>query len=157
MRQAAATCAAWGLLSATTSLAQVPPSSVAQPATVEWTAGFEKTQQSANFMRDADAYSFSNVRSLSDRTPEPKRTVGTQVHSVQPLVNLQCGRKPSRPTCQISEFVGFAEPLHQVDSFKRLNGPQQHSCANPWLFSGHVEHVRRPIDEVNISKAPVHE
>ena len=41
MRQAAATCAAWGLLAATTSLSRVPPSSVAQPATVEWTAGFE--------------------------------------------------------------------------------------------------------------------
>ena len=41
MRQAAATCAALGLVSATISLARVPPSSQAQPATVEWTAGFE--------------------------------------------------------------------------------------------------------------------
>jgi hypothetical protein len=41
MRQAAATCAALALVPATTSLAQMPPSSQAQPATVEWTAGFE--------------------------------------------------------------------------------------------------------------------
>jgi len=41
MRQAAATCAALALLPATTSLARMPPSSQAQPATVEWTAGFE--------------------------------------------------------------------------------------------------------------------
>ena len=53
-----------------------------------------------------------NVRSLSNRSPKPKRTVGTQVNSVQPLVDLQCSRKPSRPSRQISEFVGFAEPFH---------------------------------------------
>jgi len=41
MRQAAATCAALALVPATTSLARMPPSSQAQPATVEWTAGFE--------------------------------------------------------------------------------------------------------------------
>jgi hypothetical protein len=41
MRQAAATCAALALVPATTSLAWMPPSSQAQPATVEWTAGFE--------------------------------------------------------------------------------------------------------------------
>ncbi len=40
-RQAAATCAALGLVAATTSLARMPPSSQAQPATVEWTASFE--------------------------------------------------------------------------------------------------------------------
>ncbi len=41
MRQAAATCAALALVPATASLARMPPSSQAQPATVEWTAGFE--------------------------------------------------------------------------------------------------------------------
>ncbi len=41
MRLAAATCAALALVPATTSLARMPPSSQAQPATVEWTAGFE--------------------------------------------------------------------------------------------------------------------
>ena len=40
-RQAAATCAALGLVPAITPLARMPPSSQAQPATVEWTASFE--------------------------------------------------------------------------------------------------------------------
>lgn len=46
------------------------------------------------------------------RTAVPKRTVGTQVSSVQPLVDLQCSRKPSRPSRQVYEFVGFAEAFH---------------------------------------------
>src|SRR5271154_4441253 len=72
----------------------------------------KKTQQPAHLPRDADAHSCANVRSLSNRGPKPKRTVATQVNSVQPLVDLQRSCKPSRPSRQICEFVGFAEPFH---------------------------------------------
>ena len=106
-------------------------------------------------MRDADAHSCGNVRSLSNRGPKPQRTIGAQVNSVQPLVDLQCSRKPSRPSRQIHNFVGFAEPFHYVDSFQRLNGAQQHSCSNPRRLSRHVEHVGRTIDEVHIGKSLV--
>ena len=41
MRQAFATCAALGLMPATTFRARMPASAQAQPATVEWTAGFD--------------------------------------------------------------------------------------------------------------------
>src|SRR5580704_10767162 len=123
----------------------------------EWAADLKEAQPPVDLMGNADTHSRANVRSLSNRSPKPKRTAGTQVNSIQPLIYLQCSRKPSRPSRQISEFVGVAEPFHQVDSFERLNGAQQHSCANPWLFRRHVEHVGRPIDEVHISKPPVQE
>jgi hypothetical protein len=107
----------------------------------EGAAHLKETQQPVHLMRDADAHSCANVRSLSNRSPKPKRAAGAQVNSVQPLVDLQCRRKPSRPSRQVPEFVGFADPFHEVDSFERLNGAQQHSCANLWLLSCHVEHV----------------
>jgi hypothetical protein len=107
----------------------------------ESAARFKETQAPVHLTCDADAHSCAKVRSLSDRSPKPKRTIGTQVNSVQALVDLQRSRKPSRTSGQICEFVGFAEPFHKFDSFKRLNGAQQHPCANPRFFSRDVEHV----------------
>jgi hypothetical protein len=92
-------------------------------------------------MRDADAHSCAYLRRLSNRGPQPKRTAGAQINTVQPPIYFECSRKPSRLSGQISKFVGVAEPFHQVNSFKRLNGAQQYSCANPRLFCRHVEHV----------------
>ena len=121
----------------------------------ERAALLKETQQPMRFMRDADAHGRSNARSLSDRSPEPKRTFGTQVNSVQPLVDLQGSCKASRPSRQIRNFVGFAEPFHYVDSFQGLNGAQQHSCANSRFFRRNVEHVGSSIDEVDIGKSLV--
>jgi hypothetical protein len=81
------------------------------------------------------------VRSISNGGPKPKRTVCAQVNSVHAPIDLQCSRKASRTSGRISEFVGFAEAFHQVDSFKRLDGAQQHSGANPRFFRRHVEYV----------------
>src|SRR5579863_102088 len=119
----------------------------------KWAARLKETQAPAHFTCDTDAHSCPNVRSLSNRSPKPKRPVGTQVNSVQTPVDLQRSRKASRSSRQIYEFFSFAEPFHLVDSFKGLNGAQQHSCANLRVFSRHVEHVGRPIDEVHISKS----
>jgi hypothetical protein len=77
----------------------------------ERAARLKETQQPVHLTRDADAHSCANVRSLLNRSPKPKRTIGTQVNSVEPLVDLQCSRKPSRPSRQICKFVGFAEPF----------------------------------------------
>jgi hypothetical protein len=78
----------------------------------ERAARLKETQQPVHLTRDADAHSCANERSLSNRSPKPKRTIGTEVNSVQPLVDLQCSRKPSRPSRQICKFVGLAEPFH---------------------------------------------
>ena len=78
----------------------------------ERAARLKETQQPAHLTRDADAHSCANVRSRSNRSPKPKRTIDAQVNSVQALVDFQCSRKPSRTSCQICEFVGFAEPFH---------------------------------------------
>jgi len=78
----------------------------------ERAACLKETQRPAHLTRDADAHSCANVRSLSNRSPKPKRTIGTQVNSVQALVDFQCSRKPPRTSRQICEFVGLAEPLH---------------------------------------------
>lgn len=52
----------------------------------ERAARLKETQQSAHLTPDAHAHSCANVRSLSNRSPKPKRAVGTQVNSVQSLV-----------------------------------------------------------------------
>ena len=119
----------------------------------EGAAHFKETQRAMDLAGDADADSGANERSLANRGSEPKRTAGTQVNSVEPPVDLQCSREASRPSGQISEFVGFAKAFHQLDSFERLNGAEQDACANPRHFSRHVEHVGRPINEVHISKS----
>jgi hypothetical protein len=121
--------------------ASLLPSYLLAGAANEGAARLKETQQPAYLTRDANAHSCANLRSFSNRGPKPKRTVGTQVNSVQPLVDLQCRCKPSWPSRQICEFVGSAEPFHQVDSFKRLNSTQQHSRAKPRFFSRYVEHV----------------
>jgi hypothetical protein len=41
---------------------------------------------------DADANTCANMCGLPNRSTKPKRPIGTQVNSVQPLVDLQCGR-----------------------------------------------------------------
>src|SRR5271170_4751153 len=78
----------------------------------ERAAHLKETQRPVHLTRDADAHSCANVRSLSNRSPKPKRTIGTQINSVQAPVDFQCSRKPSRTSRQIREFVGFAEPFH---------------------------------------------
>src|SRR5271154_7594604 len=98
-------------------------------------AHLKEAQRPANFAGDADAHTCANVRSLPNRSAKPKRPIGTQVNSIQPLVDLQCCRKPPWPSRQIHQFVGFATPLHLLDSLKRLQRTQQHSCADPRLFS----------------------
>src|SRR5258708_5397628 len=72
----------------------------------------KETQRPVDLTRDANAHSCANLRRLSNRNSKPKRTIGTQVNSVQALVDFQCGRKPSGTSRQICEFVGFAEPFH---------------------------------------------
>jgi hypothetical protein len=90
----------------------------------EWAACLKKAQSTVHLAGDADSHSLADRARLPDLSPKPKRTVGTQVHSIQPLVDLQGSRKAPRPSRQISQFVGLAEPFHYVNSFKRLNGPQ---------------------------------
>ena len=111
---------------------------------------FKETPQQAHLTRNTDAHTCANMRSLPNRSPKPKWTIGTQINPVQALVDFECGRKPSRTSRQICELVGFAESFHQIDSIKRLNGAQQDSRANSRFFRRHVEHVGRPIDEVHI-------
>jgi len=78
----------------------------------ERAARFKETQPPVLLVGDADAHSSANARTLSNRSPKPKRTVGTQVNSVQPLVDLQSNREASRPSGQICEFVGLAQSFH---------------------------------------------
>jgi hypothetical protein len=61
----------------------------------EWAADLKEAQPPVDLMGNADTHSRANVRSLSNRSPKPKRTAGTQVNSIQPLIYLQCSR--SRP------------------------------------------------------------
>ena len=117
----------------------------------------KETQQPADLAGDADAHTSANVRGLPNRSAKPKRPIGTQVNSIQPLVDLQCNRKPPRPSCQVHQFVGFAASLHQADSLERFQRAQKHSCADPQLFSRDIEHVGRPIDDVNVSEPSAQE
>ena len=123
----------------------------------EWAAHLKETERALHFMRDADTRRCANVRSLSDRIPKPKRSAGTEVNSIQLTVYFQCSREPPRSPREVYESVSIAELFHQVDSFEWLDGTQQYSCADSWLFSRHVEHVRRPIDEVHISEPSAQE
>ena len=107
----------------------------------ERAARLKETPQPTHLTRDADAHRGANVRSLSNRGPKPKRTPGTEVNSVQAPVDFQCSRQPSGTSSQIFELAGVAEPLHPIDSIKRLHGAQQHSSTNSRLFRAHVEHV----------------
>jgi NAD(P)-dependent dehydrogenase (short-subunit alcohol dehydrogenase family) len=78
----------------------------------ERAARLKETQPPTHLVRDADAHSCADARRLSNRCPKPKRAVGTQVNSVQPLVDLQSSGKPPRTSRQIYNFFGFAEPFH---------------------------------------------
>src|ERR1700728_4806839 len=119
----------------------------------EGVADLKESQQPADFLPNADAHACANKGSVPYRSTKPKRTVGTQVNSIEPLVDLQCCCKPPRSSRQIQQFAGLAIPLHLLDSFKRLESSQQHTCADSRLFSCDIEHVGRSINEIHVGES----
>ena len=97
--------------------------------------------------------------SAVSRIPVPSQS-GPSAHRSTPSSRWSiCNAAASRPgpLARSVSLSVLSSPLHQVDSLKRLQRAQQHSCADPWLFSRDIEHVRRPVDEVNVSKPPAQE
>ena len=103
---------------------------------------------------DADAHGCTYATGGTNGCSQPQRTIGAEINSVQPLIDVQCSGQPSRALCQIREFVGVAMALHQVDAFERLDGAQEDAGTDARFFGRDVEHVGRAINEIYIGKSP---
>ena len=91
----------------------------------------KKSQQPADLSGDADPDACANVPGFPNRSAQPKWPIGAHINSIQPSVDLQCEGKPPRPSRQVHQFVGLAAPLHQVDSLKRFQCPNNTPAPTP--------------------------
>jgi hypothetical protein len=66
-------------------------------------AGFEESQQASDLVRNSDPHTSRDLRVSSNAAAEPKRTIRTQVNSIQRRVDLQRSCKPTGPSRQLKK------------------------------------------------------
>lgn len=120
----------------------------------EGVACLEEAQGAVHFTGDADAHSCAYARRVTNCGSQPEGAIGTEIDTVQALIDVQRSGEASRPSGEICEFVSVTEALHEADAFERLDGAQEHSSTNAGFFGGNVEHVGRSVDEIDVSKSP---
>src|SRR5438132_1338144 len=94
----------------------------------EGIAALKKAKQFVGRARDADAHALADAaHGVVDRA-KPEFFVRAEIDSVVAAIDLQGFCETPRPAREVQELRGFAMPLHDFDSFKRLERANQNSC-----------------------------
>lgn len=111
----------------------------------ERTSWFVKTKRLIGRVSDANPHRTRNsnfcgrpLKRCWRRTyqySKPKRPARKQVQSIEAPINSECRCQPPRPACEIEERLAPAVPPHQLDSFERLERPNQDASANASHFA----------------------
>jgi hypothetical protein len=117
-------------------------------------AAFVETKQAIGRARDPNAHAFSNRAGRPRRGSQPQSTGRAKIHAIVTFVDAQSTGQPARASRQVAIACSpWISSSHELNSFHRLQRPQEYSCPNPRHFAANVDEPARAIRKMNVRMA----